>query len=708
MSWSTTRVTGLRVAICLVFIVSLAITPGRARAVSDAPVAVDNLITVPASYGIHNGDVELFAAIQLPDLLANDLNADQATNPVTFAIWSDPRFGTWDQGGCPPTCDAYSSQLVYNGNPGEDRRTDTFDYAITDAMGRFSIATVVIVWDHTPTLATDTDYQSSGDPVTILPLENDTYLFDRPFKALTVSDPILGITLGTVGCPDADNPYVTVAPDGSQQRGGFSENYHVTDADGTEATSALGFLYTDNTAQDPTFDQICIHDYDRDGLTDEAEEARPTDPNVMDSDNDGVSDFAESLLGTDPQDPDTDHDCQPDTVDSIDLTGPAVLDCAASSSEIVIRMHTSPSEDSSGFRVSIGSTYEGFLHDGDVAHVPVPPGTYTIAEAPTIGWRVSDITCSSEVAVDLLDARATVAVGDGEVAACDFTNRQDPWAPLVALAAQQYQVDLDSGDGVARGFYNQILDIVCASARSASATCDSMSPSYASDQWAGFGWDCTADKADCWIFNVFNAYLKEDPRYPDPETEVLAIEADTESALEAYCLDALAAGAALTDPLLGLAGKPLCKYLSHNSYDYAALYAGSIHFMTQLEPNFRQMTEAVVQSDLLAASPITALYVDLQTIRAEHAKFIDLAVLPGFDEVYAGGNLSVLAKTIAQTTVPFAAQCFREGSIQFALAGAFGKKQGANIYEAVTPAATEDLVGSRRCKTLLKAAQLAM
>jgi hypothetical protein len=313
--------------------------------------------------------------------------------------------------------------------------------------------------------------------------------------------------------------------------------------------------------------------------------------------------------------------------------------------------------------------------------------------------------CDSPDAVtDLTDSRVLVTIVADQSVTCDFTNRADPWEPLVRTAAEQFQVDLNTGVGVTRGFYNQILNIVCASARNLDAECDPMSPLYATAQWAGDGWDCTPQRADCWIFNVFQAYLTGDTRYADPAAETLAIEADAQAALKGYCDDAVAAGASLTDPLLGLVGTAVCKYLSKNAFDYAALYAGGMHFLHQLEPNFARMTAAVAEADALSPTPVPTLYRDLQTIRQQHSDFINLAVLPGFDQVYAAGNLTALGKVIAQTTVPFAAQCFREDSVYASLANLYGKKDGANIYEAVTPASVGSLYASKRCKALLKLA----
>lgn len=51
------------------------------------------------------------------------------------------------------------------------------------------------------------------------------------------------------------------------------------------------------------------------------------------------------------------------------------------------------------------------------------PGTYTITQATTANWSLSDLSCTTGEVVDLVNRRVTITLGTDEFAKCTFTNR---------------------------------------------------------------------------------------------------------------------------------------------------------------------------------------------------------------------------------------------------------------------------------------------
>lgn len=300
------------------------VQPIGAMAAAPVPIAHDDIFVVQAALPAGG---QFF--IPISELLANDEQVDPATNPVQFAIWSQPRVGGMISP-C-PLCDPYADWVTYvQTNP--EVRTDTFNYVVIDADGDFSVGTVVVLINHLPRAMRDGGppdffyqalYEFVGKPVTIPILDNDVDLQDRP---LTIEIGLhQGLTV-SVGC--ARDHVLDVTPDGSTG-GGLPTFYTVRDADGdTSSENAWLALGQPDGYQSPSFSRPCNDDFDGDFLTDQQELSRPTDPNYEDSDRDSLNDGLETLNGTDPQDPDTDRDCAEDAVDAQPTVGLPRLSCA--------------------------------------------------------------------------------------------------------------------------------------------------------------------------------------------------------------------------------------------------------------------------------------------------------------------------------------------------------------------------------------------
>ena len=84
-------------------------------------------------------------------------------------------------------------------------------------------------------------------------------------------------------------------------------------------SSMTGIIHVDKAEEEPV-------DTDGDGLSDEEEGERGTDPNDPDTDGDGVSDYDEVIWGIDPLNPDTDGDGLNATEGSVYGTEPALYD----------------------------------------------------------------------------------------------------------------------------------------------------------------------------------------------------------------------------------------------------------------------------------------------------------------------------------------------------------------------------------------------
>ena len=319
-----------------------------------------------------------------------------------------------------------------------------------------------------------------------------------------------------------------------------------------------------------------------------------TNPLAADSDGGGISDGVEvDQRGTDPLDPSDDHtgrQCSDgadnDDDGKIDLSDPG---CASVDDDrelddpgatIVIEQRLiNPGlgdEPAPGFRFRLAQSGKelAFLHHGQSSVTVVTPGSYVVEQdSVPFTWALRVVSCDDADSRGDRHARsAHFVVSAAETVQCVFTNTPDLWDPLVRTALAQAHAVQAGGDGT-RGYFGQILNIVCAAARSPRSECDQMAEAYAqgSDQWAGYGYSvlhpdtkCTAVEADCWVFNVFDSYLGKGPL--SAAAEAAAIEANAARNVESIC-----------KLLLRRPADFVCGPLSRTT-EAQAVYAGAIHF----------------------------------------------------------------------------------------------------------------------------------
>jgi hypothetical protein len=330
------------------------------------------------------------------------------------------------------------------------------------------------------------------------------------------------------------------------------------------------------------------------------------------------------------------------------------------------------------------------LGHGENSSRSVVAGTYDVVQQPTAGMRLKSIICDAGGTPALERSAATFQMAAGQHTTCTFVNVPDPWYPLVRSAANGLQGAVSGGTA---GFFEQILNIVCGSARSQEMSCDQMTFHYAGTQWASDGVGCAAHRARpfCWVFNVFDGYL---PAAASAASIARKVQRDAVAGANSLCK--LAPG--LPKPTKRAA----CSAFARTP-DAQVLYAGSVHFHSALEPFFHRTTLAVL---VPLHSQRTQIRAALTQIRAQHEDLVNYGIVPGFDEVYAAGGVSKIAQLIAQWTIPFAARCFREDAIYRSLrsANVLGKSQGARYYDTATVPSLRKLYHSIKCTTLLKIA----
>ncbi len=222
------------------------------------------------------------------------------------------------------------------------------------------------------------------------------------------------------------------------------------------------------------------------------------------------------------------------------------------------------------------------------------------------------------------------------------------WEALVDSAATQYAFAKAYAPST-QGYYGQVLNIVCAAARSSNAACAPMKPYYSSTSWAG-----------PFVYSVFNSFLA-DPNFVVTTGKAASISAATNE---------------LINHESGFPGmiKDLLTGTGVNAGDVASLIAGADHFVEDLNPAFNAYISTLVQN-----TPEAELAGALQALRTEHQALFDNAVKPGFAVQADRHDLSPGAARIAATYVPTAASLGRETSILLALNATYGPVKAADI-----------------------------
>ncbi|PMD36357.1 hypothetical protein L207DRAFT_602431 [Hyaloscypha variabilis F] len=200
------------------------------------------------------------------------------------------------------------------------------------------------------------------------------------------------------------------------------------------------------------------------------------------------------------------------------------------------------------------------------------------------------------------------------------------WAPLVQRACSDY----NQAKGFAPqtlGYFGQVLNIVCAAAKSTDPCCDDMRSSYGAGQY-GTPW---AGPFTEYIFNVHRqSYLG--PNAP-PFNTALQI-----------ANEAGAIGAGATEP-----GWLLLAGIGPN--EVGSVLAGSEHFYNDLGPAFANYINMLVQTDAATCDAMD-LNNQISALQSEHQSLFTCAVVPGFTIEGARGQLSPIRVGIADMLVP--------------------------------------------------------
>ncbi|HEX7300586.1 MAG TPA: hypothetical protein VF257_16430 [Solirubrobacteraceae bacterium] len=232
------------------------------------------------------------------------------------------------------------------------------------------------------------------------------------------------------------------------------------------------------------------------------------------------------------------------------------------------------------------------------------------------------------------------------------------WAPLVTNAQNAF------GDALtrrlySRGYYNQVLNIVCAAAKDGRPACGPMRPYYARASGARSRW------ARDWIYDVFRSFLSS-------PTNVVDL-ASAPAERQRYCRKIEAS-----------VGRPLGPFArrtclaNSTAEDFGALAAGMAHFYDHLGPGFDntipdRLRQSLRRAGLRRASGAVGQRVACASttwIRTQHESLFSYAVTPGFAEVAKAFNLGNLAAFMAGNgAVGLAAAKLREDRLRGALAG---------------------------------------
>lgn len=113
---------------------------------------------------------------------------------------------------------------------------------------------------------------------------------------------------------------------------------------------------------------------------------------------------------------------------------------------LIIEKQTLPDGASDSFTFT--GALPGSLTDGQTMLKSVTPGTYTVTEAATPGWTLTDVSCDDSDST-WTGATATFRVDAGETVRCVFTN--EPTGLLTVTGAYSYFGTLGSGQATAVG-----------------------------------------------------------------------------------------------------------------------------------------------------------------------------------------------------------------------------------------------------------------
>lgn len=251
--------------------------------------------------------------------------------------------------------------------------------------------------------------------------------------------------------------------------------------------------------------------------------------------------------------------------------------------------------------------------------------------------------------LDVVDDEGVVAT---ETYTLEVTN---PFQSALDDLAARFRYS-DNAELPATGLFLQTLNLICSATKSPRNSCE---PQRDADGYRGGLW------AGEWIYNVFQVYTVESNRTPAQavqeavgSSELVAV------AVRAWCATQMFSPYPPVRLLCGLTDED----------DFAVLWAGSLHFLHELEPAFEEATKRALRG--VSESEVTDV---LQIIRDEHSGLFRYAVLPGFDALHAEGLLSRFAREVSQQVVPRVAECRREAGFRSVIA----KKYGSDFADQI-------------------------
>lgn len=310
-----------------------------------------------------------------------------------------------------------------------------------------------------------------------------------------------------------------------------------------------------------------------------------------------------------------------------------------------------------------GSNTGRFELDGSVTGVdPGTPVTFRWQKESGPGVVVFDSPDAEDTRVRFSEAgryllRLTATIGsqtlsDQVAVAAQPTSLL--WGSVLDSAVRQYQ---DNRKTAARGYYQQVLNLVCAASLSPAKACKPMRPHYA------VAW------AQDWIHAMFHSFLI--PYRATSVARKLAVQGAS-AGLAALVLVRFPFAIPIVQPR-----------------NIGAALAGAAHFMYDLRPGFKTQTRRHLAQvkDLLGPAATGADLEEAAAIRSgvlrcQHDTLFASAVVPGFRVVTASGGLSKLGGLFAEKLVPFAAREWREHYVEAGLRKLLGTDRGKAVFAA--------------------------
>lgn len=246
----------------------------------------------------------------------------------------------------------------------------------------------------------------------------------------------------------------------------------------------------------------------------------------------------------------------------------------------------------------------------------------------------------------------------------------DRWEALVHSAHDKFVAEQENPDSAEQlGYYYQVLNIVCAAARSMASACAQMMPYYVDSEWS-----------EDWVHDVFEGYLH--PFSPHHQSDalrarVLENAGPVFALIAEQCADGTLRHLVPFGPMAVFA-RWACPRLAG---DLGTLGSGAPHFANELDPWFKSAT----RDRLMNLTPSEAVSASC-SIRNQQEMLFETAVASGFSEVGKAGYMSPEGVFLAQHVVPPGAGFFRDRNLIEILDDLYGEDEADRIYRNYTAA----------------------